>query len=90
VDDSGSRAEVHLPIPIDETGISWETDRNERYGHYQAENFNDQPEYRGGGTIKGYIDQDEHFLVRCGEPCQTDTPMMTPACSCTSNSKKSV
>eukprot|EP00238_Polyblepharides_amylifera_P011455 CAMPEP_0196576520 /NCGR_PEP_ID=MMETSP1081-20130531/5748_1 /TAXON_ID=36882 /ORGANISM="Pyramimonas amylifera, Strain CCMP720" /LENGTH=380 /DNA_ID=CAMNT_0041895139 /DNA_START=73 /DNA_END=1215 /DNA_ORIENTATION=- len=51
------------PLAVDEKGIAWRSDVNEKFGHFKAENFNNIPEYRGGGTIDGYVDEDEHFIV---------------------------
>lgn len=51
------------PIDVDEAGIAWKTDRNQRYAHYLPQNFNDDPGRRGGGTIDGFVDKDEHFMV---------------------------
>ena len=43
--------------------ISWAYDREHLYGNYQAQNFNDQPQYRGGGTITQNVSQAENLLV---------------------------
>ena len=43
--------------------ISWAYDREHLYGNYQAQNFNDEPQYRGGGAITQNVSQSENLLV---------------------------
>ncbi len=43
--------------------ISWAYDREHLYGNYHAQNFNDEPQYRGGGTITQNVSQSENLLV---------------------------
>ena len=43
--------------------ISWAYDREHLYGNYQAQNFNDEAQYRGGGTITQNVSQAENLLV---------------------------
>ncbi|DBB12141.1 hypothetical protein WJX82_010754 [Trebouxia sp. C0006] len=53
-------------VDMDETNIAWASDKNSLYGHYKPTNFNEIPQYRGGGTINSsylYVNDDEHFLV---------------------------
>lgn len=49
---------------LQETNIAWSTDRTDGlYGTYQPTNFNSIPDYRGGSTIIGNVNEDPHFLV---------------------------
>lgn len=43
------------PVPVDETGIAWESDIKDKFGSQTAENFNTQEDaaQRGGSTITG-------------------------------------
>ncbi|KAA6416964.1 MAG: hypothetical protein FRX49_13064 [Trebouxia sp. A1-2] len=53
-------------VDLDETNIAWASDKNSLYGHYKPTNFNEIPQFRGGGTINSsylYVNDDEHFLV---------------------------
>lgn len=50
-------------LPFSEKGIAWTSDRKEKFGNQVALNFNDIPEYRGGGTITGPVNENEHFIV---------------------------
>ena len=55
------------PLTVQEKGIAWKSDRKEKFGNQLATNFNlGTPElikYRGGGTITGPVNEDEHFIV---------------------------
>lgn len=55
------------PLAVNEKGIAWSSDRKEKFGNQPALNFNEgTPElakYRGGGTITGPVNEDEHFIV---------------------------
>lgn len=48
---------------MQDTDIAWKSDRNDLYGAYTVTNFNNIPEFRGGGTIVGNVNEDQHFLV---------------------------
>ena len=48
---------------LQDSNIAWSSDRNSLYGHYNSTNFNEFPQYRGGGGISGYVNDDQHFLV---------------------------
>ena len=53
-------------VLLQETNIAWASDKNSLYGHYKPTNFNEIPQFRGGGTINSsylYVNDDEHFLV---------------------------
>ena len=50
-------------VDIDETNISWKSDRKYRFGSYAAENLNDDAATRGGSPVSGNIDEDEHFVT---------------------------
>ncbi|GAQ86879.1 ligand-effect modulator 3 [Klebsormidium nitens] len=56
-------------VPITQTGIAWKSDREDKFGAYQPQNFNTVPELRGGAPIGGVdnstniVNQDEHFIV---------------------------
>ena len=50
-------------VPVLETGIAWAQDLHHKYAALPAENFNDNPALRGGATIVGDVNQDEHFAV---------------------------
>lgn len=49
-------------IPVDETGIAWESDMKDKFGSQSAENFNTQEDaaQRGGGTITGKVNSSLH------------------------------
>ena len=55
-------AEV-LHMCLQTQDISWAYDREHLYGNYQAQNFNDEAQYRGGGTITQNVSQAENLLV---------------------------
>lgn len=40
-------------LPVTQTGIAWKSDRDDKFGHYQAQNFNTDPALRGGAAIGG-------------------------------------
>ena len=49
---------------MQDTNIAWSSDRNDGlYGTYEPTNFNSIAAYRGGGTISGNVNEDQHFLV---------------------------
>ena len=54
-------------LAIDEKGIAWKSDRKEKFGSQIANNFNlgssELSQYRGGGTITGPLNENEHFIV---------------------------
>mmetsp|Transcript_1833 Transcript_1833/g.4202 ORF Transcript_1833/g.4202 Transcript_1833/m.4202 type:complete len:448 (-) Transcript_1833:187-1530(-) len=50
-------------INVDDSQISWPTDKSFLYGNVTAENFNVYPEYRGGGTVAKPLNQEQHFMV---------------------------
>ncbi|KAL0022026.1 hypothetical protein WJX77_007340 [Trebouxia sp. C0004] len=53
------------PVAVDETGIAWESDIKHKFGSQDAQYFNLQEyaAYRGGNTITGALNADEHFIV---------------------------
>jgi hypothetical protein len=48
---------------IDETNIAWPSDAKYKYGDYAPENMNTIADTRGGSTIQGNLDDDEHFIT---------------------------
>ena len=48
---------------INDSNIAWETDTGKRIGHYIPENLNTDPASRGGQTVDGYLNEDQHFAV---------------------------
>lgn len=48
---------------VQERDISWRNDQTRLYGDYRAQNFNDLPQYRGGGAITQNVSRSEHLLV---------------------------
>jgi len=52
-------------VTVNEKGISWAIDRDDNFADHHAKNFNMEiyKDHRGGGTIVGPINQNEHFLV---------------------------
>ncbi|KAK3233828.1 hypothetical protein CYMTET_55902 [Cymbomonas tetramitiformis] len=52
-------------VVIDETGIAWKSDVDDKFDDYKATNFNNIPEVRGGGEMGGdkTVNKDEHFIV---------------------------
>ncbi len=54
-------------LAVSEKGIAWSSDRKEKFGNQNATNFNlgtpELKKYRGGGTIVGPLNEDEHFIV---------------------------
>mmetsp|Transcript_1903 Transcript_1903/g.2107 ORF Transcript_1903/g.2107 Transcript_1903/m.2107 type:complete len:346 (+) Transcript_1903:122-1159(+) len=50
-------------LEVNDKGIAWPSDVNEKFGDYQPTNFNTDPALRGGGTIDGSVKEDEHFIV---------------------------
>lgn len=48
---------------INDKGIAWKTDRNKKFGDVLPQNFNLNPNTRGGFTLNGPVNQDEHFMV---------------------------
>ena len=51
------------PVAIDESSIAWKNDAKRLFGSIPPFNFNDDPASRGGGTITGPLNQDQHFMV---------------------------
>lgn len=51
------------PVAVNEKGIAWKSDLEYKFGSYNASNFNTDPATRGGGTITGPVDENEHFVV---------------------------
>lgn len=51
------------PLPIEETGIAWKADKEKKFASVMSTNFNTDPALRGGGTITGPLDEDEHYIV---------------------------
>ncbi|KAL0049495.1 hypothetical protein WJX82_003650 [Trebouxia sp. C0006] len=51
-------------VAVDETGIAWESDIKHKFGSQAAQYFNLQEyaAYRGGNTITGALNADEHFI----------------------------
>jgi len=64
-DSSGSNppSSSEQPVVIDDSQISWPTDKSFLYGNVTAENFNIYEEYRGGGTLTKPLNQEQHFMV---------------------------
>jgi len=50
-------------LSVNEKGIAWESDVKHKFEAYAPKNFNTNPATRGGGTIKGMVKDDEHFVV---------------------------
>ena len=50
-------------IAIDDTDISWKSDRQKQLGPVSPQYFNTDPAVRGGAELTGLLDQDEHFIV---------------------------
>jgi hypothetical protein len=50
-------------LEVDETGIAWPSDRTKKFSHYTPQHLNDEPATRGGGTVTGYLDEDEHLIA---------------------------
>jgi len=48
---------------VNETDMAWESDVDFKFAKYVPENFNDNADMRGGGTIDGQVQLDEHFIV---------------------------
>lgn len=48
---------------INDTDIAWDTDTGKRIGHYRPQNLNTDPASRGGQTVNGYLNEDQHFAV---------------------------
>jgi len=48
---------------VNETGIAWDSDVDYKFAKFTTENFNDDPDTRGGGEIVGKVKKDEHFIV---------------------------
>ena len=48
---------------MQETGIAWSYDKNHLYGPVQPQNFNTEPDRRGGNTSTVDIDKNEHLMV---------------------------
>ena len=48
---------------INDTDIAWSTDTGKRIGHYLPQNLNTDPALRGGSTVTGYLNDDQHFAV---------------------------
>ena len=55
-------AEATTPC-LQQNDIAWQYDMDHLYGNFQAQNFNDQPQYRGGGTITQNVSRAEGLLV---------------------------
>lgn len=53
-------------VPITQTGIAWKSDREDKFGAYQPQNFNTVPELRGGAAIGG-VDNTTN-IVSAGDP----------------------
>eukprot|EP00899_Mesostigma_viride_P017510 jgi/Mesvir1/25760/Mv01937-RA.1 len=54
---------VESSVDVLEDGIAWDSDRKEKFGDQEAKNFNIIPELRGGGTVTGPLNKNEHFVV---------------------------
>mmetsp|Transcript_28523 Transcript_28523/g.93204 ORF Transcript_28523/g.93204 Transcript_28523/m.93204 type:complete len:337 (-) Transcript_28523:65-1075(-) len=50
-------------LVVNENDIAWDSDVEYKFANYVPENFNDDPDLRGGGTIAGNVQLDEHFIV---------------------------
>lgn len=52
-------------LAVNEKGIAWKSDVNDKFGGMNSVNFNTEEfsQYRGGGTITGPLNEDEHFIV---------------------------
>jgi hypothetical protein len=50
-------------LPVDESNIAWSNDMTTLYGNYEGQNFNDLPQYRGGGALTQNVSKSEHLLV---------------------------
>ncbi|KAK9842792.1 hypothetical protein WJX74_002489 [Apatococcus lobatus] len=48
---------------INDSNIAWDTDTGKRIGHYIPQNLNTDPASRGGQTVTGYLNEDQHFAV---------------------------
>lgn len=59
----GIGASMPIRLAIREDGIAWTSDRKTKFGTQNATNFNELADFRGGGTIFGPVNEDEHFLV---------------------------
>jgi len=55
--------EMLQPIFVDSSDIAWPSDQHFLYGNVTAQNFNDDPEYRGGGTLDEPLNMEQHFMV---------------------------
>ena len=55
--------DVHLDAGLQETDIAWHYDRDHLYGDQLAENYNNDPPFRGGGTTTGPLNENQHFMV---------------------------
>mmetsp|Transcript_12754 Transcript_12754/g.24201 ORF Transcript_12754/g.24201 Transcript_12754/m.24201 type:complete len:396 (+) Transcript_12754:373-1560(+) len=58
-----SSISANEPLLISTKGIAWDSDKNNKFGHYTTDYFNNETSSRGGGTVDGYVDEDEHFIV---------------------------
>jgi len=52
-----------VPAAINDANIAWPSDVRYKYGTYAAENLNTNQSTRGGSTISGMVDHDEHFIT---------------------------
>lgn len=64
-------------LEMSEEGIAWESDIKHLFGDHEPQNFNNEPQFRGGGQINGTpipstnslihilgkVNEDEHFIV---------------------------
>ncbi|GBG72895.1 hypothetical protein CBR_g12615 [Chara braunii] len=54
---------LNRTLDVDEKGIAWDSDVKDKYGRVMPQNFNNDPATRGGSTLTGPINQNEHFIV---------------------------
>ncbi|KAK9865052.1 hypothetical protein WJX84_006265 [Apatococcus fuscideae] len=50
-------------LAIDDSNIAWATDVGKKIGHYIPSYLNTDPAVRGGGSVQGYLNEDQHFAV---------------------------
>lgn len=56
-----------VPLP-QESNLAWSSDQNHLYGPVQAENYNVDPDFRGGATTTQPLNQAQHWMVGAGGP----------------------
>ena len=56
----GGRPET---LQLDDSDLVWDSDRGFFYASYDPANLNTIEALRGGRTVKGPVDEDEHFMA---------------------------